>query len=37
MVAMVRKLSQICGVVKAEVQCTVTEPNGRATACTPVP
>ena len=37
MVAMVRKLSQICGVVKAEVKCTVAEPNGKTTACAPVP
>lgn len=37
LVSMVRKLSQICGVVKADVACTVTEPAGKPTACTPTP
>lgn len=37
LVAMVRKLSQICGVVKADVKCTVTEPGGKVTACGLVP
>ncbi len=35
LVSMVRKLSQICGVVKAEVGCTVTEPAGKPTPCSP--
>jgi hypothetical protein len=37
MVAMVRKLAQICGVVKADVKCTITESPGKTTACAPVP
>lgn len=36
-VAMVSKLSQICGVVKADVKCTVTGPGGKSSACAPVP
>ena len=33
LMAMASKLSQICGVVKAEVKCTVTDPGGKAGRC----
>ena len=37
MVAMVTKMAQLCGVTQAAVTCTVTDPAGKAAACTPAP
>jgi hypothetical protein len=37
LVAMASKLAQICGVVRAEVKCTVTTAEGKSAACAPQP
>lgn len=36
-VSMVTKMAQLCNVLHAAVTCTVSEPGGKTSACTPAP